>query len=191
MKLISGCVAGVLALAAGASAAPAPQRTETAVLAGGCYWGMQEVFEHVSGVTGVVAGLAGAGTRPGIAEAVKIAFDPSKISYDQLLQVYFTVAHDPTEVNRQGPDEGTRYRSAIFPQSPQQAAAARAFIARLAASHLYKAPIATRLESGGFAPVEQSQQDFARKHPTFPYIVINDVPKVERLKQRYPGLWKA
>lgn len=183
-------VAVLLAAAAPVSAAAAPAHSETAVLAGGCYWGMQEVFEHVNGVTGVTAGLAGGSGEPGIAEAVKISFDPARISYAKLLQVYFAVAHDPTQLNRQGPDTGARYRSAIFPQSPQQAALARAFIARLGAKHIFKAPIATRIESGGFNPVGPDQQDFAKKHPQMPYIVINDVPKVEHLKQVYPALYK-
>src|SRR5439155_20530477 len=181
-------------------AAPAP--SETAVLAGGCFWGMETVFEHVKGVTNVVSGYAGGAAkdasydavsseRTGHAEAVKITFDPGKISYAQLLQVYFTVAHDPTQVNRQGPDTGTSYRSAIFPQSPQQDRFARAFIARLNATHVYKAPIATRIEHGGFFPAEAYHQHFAEKHPFYPYIVFNDRPKVAALQKRFPSLWKA
>src|ERR671921_151276 len=165
--------------------APAASRTETAVLAGGCFWGMETVFEHVKGVTSVVSGYAGGGANDANyakvssegtahAEAVKITYDPSQISYAQLLQIYFTVAHDPTEVDRQGPDVGTSYRSAIFPQSPEQARFARAFIARLNAAHAFKAPIATKVESGGFYAAEAFHQGFARKHPYFPYIVVND-----------------
>lgn len=190
----------VLLLAGPAPAAAA--RTETAVLAGGCFWGMELVFEHVKGVTGVVSGYAGGNAKDanydavssegtGHAEAVKISYDPRQVSYAQLLKIYFTVAHDPTEVNRQGPDVGTSYRSAIFPQSPDQARFAKAFIARLNAAHLYKAPIATRIENGGFFPAEAYHQDFARKHPYFPYIVVNDRPKVAALHKKFPGFYKA
>jgi peptide-methionine (S)-S-oxide reductase len=190
----------IAVLAAGpASAAP---RTETAVLAGGCFWGMEWVFEHVKGVTNVVSGYAGGSAKDanyekvsaegtGHAEAVKITYDPSIVSYAQLLQVYFTVAHDPTEVNRQGPDVGTSYRSAIFPQSPAQAQFAKDFIVRLNAAHVYKAPIATRIEGGGFYPAEQFHQHFAEKHPAYPYIVFNDRPKIAALQKRFPSLWKA
>ena len=189
----------LLALAAPATAAP---RTETAVLAGGCFWGMESVFEHVKGVTDVVSGYAGGSAkdanyeavgseRTGHAEAVRIRYDPGQISYARLLQVFFTVAHDPTEVNRQGPDTGPSYRSAIFPQNPQQAAQAKAFIARLSAAHAFKAPIATRIESGGFFAAEAYHQDFARKHPYYPYILVNDRPKVAALKAKYPAWWKA
>ena len=180
----------------------APAHAETAVLAGGCFWGMETVFEHVKGVTDVVSGFAGGSAsdatydavsseRTGHAEAVKITYDPKQISYGQLLQIFFTVAHDPTQVNRQGPDTGPSYRSAIFPQNAGQARAARAFIASLDSAHAYKKPIATRLESGGFYPAEAYHQDFARKHPFYPYIVVNDRPKVAALKSRYPSLFKA
>ena len=180
----------------------APAHAETAVLAGGCFWGMETVFEHVKGVTDVVSGFAGGSAsdatydavsseRTGHAEAVKITYDPKQISYGQLLKIFFTVAHDPTQVNRQGPDTGPSYRSAIFPQNAGQARAARAFIASLASAHAYKKPIATRLESGGFYPAEAYHQDFARKHPLYPYIVVNDRPKVAALKSRYPSLFKA
>jgi peptide-methionine (S)-S-oxide reductase len=185
-----------------ASAAGAAPKTETAVLAGGCFWGMEAVFEHVKGVTNVVSGYAGGGARDatydavssektGHAEAVKITYDPARISYARLLQVYFAVAHDPTQVNRQGPDSGPSYRSAIFPQGPGQAKIAREFIARLTASHTFKKPIATRIESGGFYPAEAYHQDFARKNPLHPYILVNDRPKVAHLKSAYPALWKA
>jgi len=192
-----------LALAAFAAAPTnAAPRTETAVLAGGCFWGMESVFEHVKGVKDVVSGYAGGGAkdanydavsseRTGHAEAVKITYDPSQISYAQLLQIYFTAAHDPTQVNRQAPDVGTSYRSAIFPQSRQQAAFAKAFIARLNSAHVFKAPIATKIESGGFYPAEAYHQDFARKHPFFPYIVVNDRPKVDVLHKKFPALYKA
>jgi peptide-methionine (S)-S-oxide reductase len=191
-----------IALIAATSASAAPSRTETAVLAGGCFWGMESVFEHVKGVKDVVSGYAGGGAKDANydavssegtahAEAVKVTYDPSQINYAQLLQIYFTVAHDPTQVNRQGPDSGPSYRSAIFPQSPQQAAFAKAFIARLNGAHIFKAPIATKIESGGFYPAEAYHQDFARKHPDYPYIVVNDRPKVAALQKRFPALYKA
>ena len=180
----------------------APAHAETAVLAGGCFWGMETVFEHVKGVTDVVSGFAGGSAsdatydavsseRTGHAEAVKITYDPKQISYGQLLKIFFTVAHDPTQVNRQGPDTGPSYRSAIFPQNAGQARAARTFIASLDSARAYKKPIATRIESGGFYPAEAYHQDFARKHPFYPYIVVNDRPKVAALKSRYPSLFKA
>ena len=189
----------VLPLASSAAAAP---KTETAVLAGGCFWGMEWVFEHVKGVTSVVSGYAGGDSKDATydkvssegtdhAEAVKITFDSSQVSYAQLLQVYFTVAHNPTEVNRQGPDVGHSYRSAIFPQTAEQARFAKAFITRLNAAHIYKSPIATRIESGGFYPAESYHQGFARKHPYFPYIVVNDRPKIGALHQKFPALYKG
>jgi len=180
----------------------AAPKTQTAVLAGGCFWGMESVFEHVKGVRDVVSGYAG-GTQKdanydrvssegtGHAEAVKITYDPSQISYAQLLQIYFTVAHDPTQINRQSPDVGTSYRSAIFPQSDDQARFAKAFVARLDAAHIYKAPIATKIESGAFYPAEAYHQGFARKHPLFPYIVVNDRPKVDALRKKFPAYYKA
>jgi peptide-methionine (S)-S-oxide reductase len=184
------------------SPAAAAPRTETAVLAGGCFWGMELVFDHVKGVTDVVSGYAGGSARDANydavssertphAEAVRITYDPSQISYARLLQVFFAVAHDPTEVNRQGPDEGPSYRSAIFPQNGEQARQAKMFIARLNASHVFKQPIATKIESGGFYPAERYHQDYARKHPFAPYIIVNDRPKVGELKAKYPSLFKA
>jgi len=163
---------------------------------------MEWVFEHVKGVTGVVSGYAGGSAKDadyqkvssegtGHAEAVKISYDPVKVSYAQLLQIYFTVAHNPTEVDRQGPDTGHSYRSAIFPQNADQARFAKAFIARLNAAHIYNAPIATKIESGGFYPAESYHQGFARKHPYFPYIVVNDRPKVAALRQKFPALYKG
>jgi peptide-methionine (S)-S-oxide reductase len=207
MKLANILIAAALAAAPGvlfgaASPAGAAPRAETAVLAGGCFWGMESVFEHVKGVKDVVSGYAGGSAkdanydavsseRTGHAEAVRITYDPSQISYAQLLQIYFTVAHDPTQVDRQAPDTGRSYRSAIFPQTPQQAQFAKALIARLNAAHLYKAPIATRIESGGFYPAEAYHQDFARKHPFYPYILVNDRPKVAALQKRFPAFYKA
>jgi len=191
----------ILAALFAAPAAAAP-RTETAVLAGGCFWGMEAVFEHVKGVTNVVSGFAGGSQkdasydavsteRTGHAEAVRITYDPDQVSYARLLQVFFAVAHDPTQVNRQGPDTGPSYRSAIFPQSASQAGQARQFIAKLNAARVYKAPIATKIESGRFYAAEAYHQDYARKHPYDPYIMVNDRPKVTSLKTKYPNLWKA
>jgi peptide-methionine (S)-S-oxide reductase len=195
MKFANLLAASAL-MAGPAAAAP---RTETAVLAGGCFWGMESVFEHVKGVTNVVSGYAGGSAQDanyeasssGHAEAVRITFDPAQISYSQLLQVYFAVAHDPTQVNRQGPDVGPSYRSAIFPQNASQAAQAKSFITKLSARHVFRKPIATRIESGGFYPAEAYHQDYARRHPFEPYIVINDEPKVEALKRQYPRLFRA
>ena len=198
MKRVTGLLAGaLLTLPAATSAAPA--RTETAVLAGGCFWGMESVFEHVKGVTDVVSGYAGGSPQnahyddadSGHAEAVRITYDPTKISYATLLQVYFAVAHNPTEVNRQGPDEGPSYRSAVFPQNASQEAQARSFIAKLTASHVFNRPIATKIEHGGFYPAEAYHQDFARRNPNYPYIVINDRPKVVALKRQYPNLFRC
>ena len=201
--MASGRIAALLLVAsagvslAGSAQAQAP--TETAVLAGGCFWGMEAVFEHVRGVRDVVSGYAGGSARDasydavssertGHAEAVRITFDPRQVSYAQLLRVYFTVAHDPTQVNRQGPDVGTSYRSAIFPQSAAQKQLAQRFIAQLRASGK---PVATKIESGRFFPAEPYHQDFAQRHPLYPYIVINDRPKVAKLKRAYPQLWRA
>jgi len=190
------------ALIATAGPAAAAPRTETAVLAGGCFWGMESVFEHVKGVTDVVSGFAGGDARTanydavstertGHAEAVRITYDPAKVSYAQLLQVYFAVAHDPTQVNRQGPDVGPSYRSAIFPRTPAQAQVAKEFIAKLQARHVFKAPLATRIESGSFYPAEAYHQDYARRHPWEPYIMINDRPKVAALKRQYPSFFRG
>ncbi|MBA3669584.1 MAG: peptide-methionine (S)-S-oxide reductase MsrA [Sphingomonas sp.] len=191
-----------IAVAALSGAAPAAAKTETAVLAGGCFWGMETVFDHVKGVTDVVSGYAGGSSgdanydrvsteRTGHAEAVRISYDPAKISYARLLQIYFTVAHDPTQINRQGPDSGPSYRSAIFPQSPAQDQAARTFIKNLSASRAYKKPVATKIEQGKFYPAEAYHQDYARKNPYNPYILVNDRPKVAALKARYPQLYRG
>lgn len=182
-------------------ATPASAKEEVAVLAGGCFWGMEGVFEHVRGVNEVVSGYAGGSANhatydrvssetTGHAEAVRIRFDPAQVSFGQLLQVFFVVAHDPTQLNRQGPDSGPSYRSAIFPQSPQQLAAARAFMASLQGSGAFRSRIVTRLEQGRFYPAERYHQDFMRRNPTHPYILANDVEKVAALKQRYPKLWR-
>jgi peptide-methionine (S)-S-oxide reductase len=171
--------------------------TETAVLAGGCFWGVQGVFQHVQGVKKVVSGYAGgkADTAQyervsegdtGHAESVEITFDPSQVSYGKLLQIFFSVAHNPTELNRQGPDHGTQYRSAIFAESPEQQAVAQAYIAQLDAAKSFNAPIVTKVEQyNGFYPAEDYHQNFLTTHPSYPYIVINDLPKVGQLKQLF------
>jgi peptide-methionine (S)-S-oxide reductase len=197
MKIVKALLAAGLATAA--SAASPANHSETAVLAGGCIWGMEAVFEHVKGVTDVVSGFAGGAAKDATydrvssertrhAEAVKITYDPSRISYAQLLQIYFAVAHDPTQVNRQGPDSGPSYRSAIFPQNAQQRALAAKIIATLKSRGVR---VATRIEPGHFYPAEDYHQDFARKHPGHPYIVVNDLPKLKQLKAKYPQWWHA
>jgi len=180
----------------------ASPRTETAVLAGGCFWGMEGVFEHVKGVRNVISGYAGGSAadanysavsseRTGHAESVRITYDPGQISYGQLLAIYAGVAHDPTQLNRQGPDTGPSYRSAIFPQNAAQRRAAEAFLAHLRASGRFRKPVVTTIETGNFYPAESEHQNFMRLNPRYPYIVVNDAPKVAKLKQTYPQLWKA
>lgn len=176
--------------------APAPQ---VAVLAGGCFWGMEAVFERVKGVRSVTSGYAG-GTRQTAnyravssettnhAEAVRIVFDPRQVSYATLLRVYFSIAHDPTQLNRQGPDTGPSYRSAIFVQSPDQARVARAYIAQLTRARAFPRPIATRVESGAFYPAEAEHQNFYDRNPMHPYIVRWDRPKVAGFKAGFPAL---
>jgi peptide-methionine (S)-S-oxide reductase len=175
---------------------------EVAVLAGGCFWGIEGVYEHVKGVIDVRSGYAGGSARTasydavssgttGKAEAVRIVFDPQQVGYAELLRIYFSVAHDPTEVNRQGPDVGTQYRSAIFPQTPAQARVARAYIAQLGKAGVFKRPIATKIETGAFAEAEPYHQDFMRRNPSYPYIVINDRPKLAALKRQFPAQWKS
>ncbi|WP_311883090.1 MULTISPECIES: peptide-methionine (S)-S-oxide reductase MsrA [unclassified Pseudomonas] len=169
--------------------------SETAVFAGGCFWGVQGVFQHVKGVQKAVSGYAGGAANTaeyervsegdtGHAESVQVTFDPTQVSYGSLLQIYFSVAHNPTELNRQGPDSGTQYRSALFPVNADQQKVAQAYIAQLDAAHAYSKPIVTKLESfNGFYPAEDYHQDFLTEHPSYPYIVINDMPKVTNLKQ--------
>ncbi|WP_339432133.1 MULTISPECIES: peptide-methionine (S)-S-oxide reductase MsrA [unclassified Pseudomonas] len=171
--------------------------SETAVFAGGCFWGVQGVFQHVKGVQKAVSGYAGgaantaeyervSGGDTGHAESVQVTFDPTQVSYGNLLQIYFSVAHNPTELNRQGPDSGTQYRSALFPVNADQQKVAQAYITQLDAAHVFSKPIVTRLESyNGFYPAEDYHQDFLTEHPSYPYIVINDMPKVAQLKQLF------
>jgi peptide-methionine (S)-S-oxide reductase len=181
-----------------------PQATsEVAVLAGGCFWGVQGVFQHVDGVTRAVSGYAGGGAdtahyemvgsdTTGHAESVRVTFDPRHISYGRILQIYFSVAHDPTELNRQGPDVGTQYRSAIFPINSQQAHIAEAYIAQLNQANVFNAAIVTRIEPDrSFYPAEDYHQDFLTRNPTYPYIVANDLPKIEALKRLFPDSYRA
>ena len=176
---------------------------QIAVLAGGCFWGLQGMFEHVKGVTKVVAGYSGGdkatahyemvGTETtGHAESVEITFDPKQISYGQLLRLFFSVAHDPTQLNRQGPDRGPSYRSEIFFATPAQERIARAYVAQLTTAKIFTQPIATRIEAlKAFYPAEDYHQDYLIHNPTQPYIVYNDLPKIDALKRIYPQLYRA
>ena len=190
---------------------PAPTVTESAgqatsdvaVLAGGCFWGVQGVFQHVKGVTRAVSGYAGGQKktahyqtvgegRSGHAESVQVTFDPRQVTYGQLLQVFFSVVHDPTQLNRQGPDVGTQYRSAIFPISAEQARVAKAYIAELNGARAFEAPIVTTIEMDRpFYEAEDYHQDFLTRNPGHPYIVFNDLPKIEDLKRIFPGLYRV
>src|SRR5471030_314477 len=174
-----------------------------AVLAGGCFWGVEAVFEHLKGVTDVVSGYAGGsantahyemvGTgRTGHAESVQIAYDPSQISYGKLLQVYFSVAHNPTELNRQGPDEGTQYRSAIFYQSEEQKRVAEDYIQQLTEAKVFRSPIVTKVAAlPEFYPAEEYHQNFIQRNPDNAYVIYNDLPKLSQLKKRFPKLVKG
>jgi peptide-methionine (S)-S-oxide reductase len=174
---------------------------QTAVFAGGCFWGVDAVFKHVKGVAKVISGYAG-GTaatadydtvssgRTGHAESVQITFDPTQITYGQLLRVFFSVAHDPTELNRQGPDEGTQYRSAIFYLNEDQKRVAEAYIAQLNQGKAFRRPIVTQVApSKGFYAAEKYHQDFLRRNPNDPYIMANDLPKLGQLKKQFPDLF--
>ncbi|WP_340314684.1 peptide-methionine (S)-S-oxide reductase MsrA [Rhizorhabdus argentea] len=224
--LIAGVSAGLLLLAAAGTMAtrspaiaPAPKvdagpivrvpapaidppeagNSAVAVLAGGCFWGVQGVFQHVDGVKSAVSGYAGGLAQSasyetvgsgstGHAESVKITYDPKQVSYGTLLRIYFAVVADPTTLNRQGPDRGTQYRTAIFPTTAQQNAVADAYLAQLAAAKLWKAPIVTKVERyRGFYPAERYHQDFLTRKPDYPYIVYNDLPKVEALRVAFPN----
>ncbi|APW40505.1 peptide-methionine (S)-S-oxide reductase [Rhodoferax koreense] len=177
--------------------------TTTAVFAGGCFWGVQAVFQHVKGVRNAVSGYAGGAAatasyeqvgsgRTGHAEAVQISYDPAEISYGQLLQIYFSVAHDPTQLNRQGPDSGTQYRSTIFPANAEQMRVAKNYIAQLDKARVFGAKIATTVEPGAkFYAAEAYHQDFLVRHPSHPYIVINDKPKVENLQRVFADRFRA
>ena len=220
-RLIAGAVAGLLAVSAfgilqsssfaaeEAVKIPPPSMDEKsssglqkAVFAGGCFWGVQGVFQHVEGVTNAVSGYAGGerdtavyglvgSGRTGHAEAVEITYDPSEISYGKLLQVFFSVAHNPTQLNYQGPDQGTQYRTAIFPLSDEQEKIAQSYIAELDGAKLFDGKIVTTLEGAKpFYPAENYHQDFLTLNPTYPYIVYHDLPKLENLKRLFPDLYR-
>ena len=200
----SGAAAAGDSISAAMPAEPAPvgvaAASDTAVFAGGCFWGVEAVFESLEGVTDAVSGYAGgsdaspsydkvsSGTT-GHAESVRVVYDPSRISYDQLLQVFFTVAHDPTQLNRQGPDVGTQYRSAVFYRNPAQREAAERYIGKLRDGKVWPGKIVTEVSAlRGFHPAEEYHQNYLVRHPTQPYIVVNDMPKLEELRKRYPDL---
>ena len=175
---------------------------DTAVFAGGCFWGVEGVFEHIRGVVSATAGYAGGTVKSpsyedvssgdtGHAESVQVVYDPSKVSYGQLLQVFFSVAHDPTELNRQGPDVGTQYRSAIFYRDAEQKAAAQAYVAQLEKAKLFKQHIVTQIAPlQGFNVAEDYHQHYMQLHPDAAYIAYNDAPKLVALKKEFPGLWR-
>jgi peptide-methionine (S)-S-oxide reductase len=221
MSLIRNCAmalslsASMLALSSAradepAKALPAPvldtpksaTGSEVAVLSGGCFWGMQGVFEHVKGVQRVLAGYSGGARNTasyddvssggtGHAESVQITFDPREVTYGELLRIFFSVAHDPTELNRQGPDSGTNYRSDIFYADPMQEKIARAYIAQLGSAHLFSSPIVTRVDRlAGFYPAESYHQDYLIHNPDSMYIVVNDLPKIADFKRIYPALYR-
>ena len=185
-----------------ASRAPAPGQ-QTVVLSGGCFWGVQAVFQHVKGVISATSGYSGGSKKTaeyeivstgetGHAESVQIVYDPSQITYGELLRVFFSVAHDPTQLNRQGPDEGTQYRSAIFYANDEQKQIAEAYIAQLNQANVFAHPIVTQVVAlQAFYPAEAYHQNYATLHPNQPYIVFNDAPKVEHLKQQFPELYLA
>ncbi|HEY2534869.1 MAG TPA: peptide-methionine (S)-S-oxide reductase MsrA [Xanthobacteraceae bacterium] len=212
------CLISFLALASGAARSaepavaipppavdaptPAGAGLQTAVLAGGCFWGMQAVYQHTKGVTAAVSGYAGgekrtaqyemvSSGRTGHAESIQVTFDPHEISYGKILQIYFSVAHDPTELNRQGPDVGSQYRSEIFYADGEQKQIADAYIAQLDKAHVFDRPIVTQVGTlPGFYPAEDYHQDFAALHPTYPYIVFNDLPKLDNLKRLFPAFYR-
>ncbi|MGA3188310.1 MAG: peptide-methionine (S)-S-oxide reductase MsrA [Bryobacteraceae bacterium] len=205
-KLILPLLLGTV-IACGGGRLPSPStdvkaagQTATAVFAGGCFWGVEGVFERLKGVSDVVSGFAGgkkstanyetvSGGRTGHAESVKITYDPSQISYGQLLQVFFSVAHDPTTLNRQGPDEGTQYRSVIFYADEEQKRVAEAYIKQLTDAKAFRHPIVTQLTPlDGFYAAEAYHQHFLQRNPTYPYIVYNDLPKVRALEKQFPEL---
>jgi len=182
--------------------APAVGKTETAIFAGGCFWGVEGVFSHMKGVTSATSGYAGgkAGSADyetvstgatGHAEAVRVVFDPTKVSYSDLLRVYFSVVADPTTLNAQGPDRGSQYRTALFPQSAGQERVARAYLQQLKTARTFSRPIVTRLEHSTFYPAERYHQDFMAKNPGHPYIVVNDAPKVDALRRMFPHFYRS
>jgi peptide-methionine (S)-S-oxide reductase len=212
LSFVAACAPAAGSASDSLRAVPAPQqdaalatqpRMQTAVLAGGCFWGLQWVFEHVPGVINVTSGYSGGAAASahyervseggtGHAESVQIDYDPSKVTFGQLLRVYFTAATNPTELNRQGPDTGTQYRGVIFYTNPEQQKIAQAYVAQLSAAHVYSAPIVTQVVPfKAFYRAEDYHQDFARLHPNAPYIAYNDAPKVVALQRLLPQLYRA
>ncbi|HEY4216108.1 MAG TPA: peptide-methionine (S)-S-oxide reductase MsrA [Gemmatimonadaceae bacterium] len=205
LAIVAAAIAGMTGSASPASAASLkhakPASADSVVFAGGCFWGIQAVFQHTKGVVSATSGYAGGNVdhpsyeqvstgRTGNAESVKVVFDPSQVSYGQLMQIFFSVAHNPTELNRQGPDEGTQYRSVIFYTSPAQQHATQAYIDQLTKAHTFPRPIVTQVVAAGkFWPAEAYHQDYAELNPTAPYIAINDAPKVVNLKREFPTLY--
>jgi peptide-methionine (S)-S-oxide reductase len=183
------------------AATPAPAKTETVVFAGGCFWGIQSVFQHTRGVVSATSGYAGGSVdrpdyeqvgsgRTGHAESVKVVFDPAQVSYAQLMRIFFSVAHDPTQLNRQGPDVGTQYRSAVFYTTEDQKKATEAYIDQLNKAHIYPRAIVTEVKpSKSFYVAEAYHQNYAELHPDQPYIAINDAPKVANLRKQFPELY--
>lgn len=184
------------------SIATAAPLEETAVFAGGCFWGVDAVFKHVNGVTDVVSGYSGGAAatahyemvsqgNTGHAESVRVHFNPAQVSYQQLLQVFFNVAHDPTQLNRQGPDTGSQYRSVIFYTSDEQRKSAQDYIRQLTAAHAFSDPIVTQVVPlQQFYPAEAHHQNYLALHPLQPYIVFNDLPKLEHLREKFPALYQ-
>jgi peptide-methionine (S)-S-oxide reductase len=212
--LLMGLVAALARLPAGAAESatmipkpgvdvPAQSGLQTVVLAGGCFWGVQGVFQHVNGVVSAVSGYAGGNAATAHyydvssgstrhAESVNVTFDPKVITYGEILRIYFAVAHDPTELDRQGPDVGTQYRSAIFAADEAQRSVAKSYIAQLDAARVFRQPIATRVEPlTAFYPAEGYHQDYLVHHPNSPYIVYNDLPKIESLRRLFPDVYRA
>lgn len=210
--ILMGSLLGAVACSAKANPVPAPEvdapratapGRQTAVLAGGCFWGIQAVFQHVTGVISATSGYSGGSAKnaeyeivstgtTGHAESVRIVYDPAQITYGELLRVFFSVAHDPTELNRQGPDEGTQYRSSIFFANDEQKKIAEAYIAQLDAAKVFRHAIVTKVVLlDAFYPAEAYHQNYATLHPNNPYIMFNDAPKVEHLKQEFPDLYRG
>jgi peptide-methionine (S)-S-oxide reductase len=200
-----GAASSAVSLPAPAADIPAAEAKgpQTAVFAGGCFWGVEAVFRHVKGVSSAVSGYAGGNVKSpgyelvstgttGHAESVKVTYDPSQVSYGQLLKVFFSVAHDPTQLNRQGPDSGTQYRSAIFTTSDEQARVARAYIAQLDGAKVFGSPIVTQVVAlPAFYDAEAYHQNYAALHPHEPYIAFNDLPKVDHLRTQFPDLYRG
>lgn len=201
-RLLAAALLMAMHASAGADSAKAPGGLQTVVLAGGCFWGIEGVYEHVLGVRKVVSGYAGgeastahyddvSSGRTGHAEAVEITFDPQQVPYGEILRIFFSVAHDPTQLNRQGPDSGTQYRSAIFYADDTQRDVAKAYIDQLNESGLFRRAIVTRIDPlQRFYPAESYHQDFIAKNPRDPYVVFNDLPKIRNLKQLFPELYR-